>query len=97
MNGEVLSRWVSRLREGERNHGLFWAACRMSEAGIVEEAIVDVLGPAAMRIGLDADEIERTVRSAHRHTQSGQRASAAGIPSSAPLGSSMSSSVRSFR
>ncbi|SFS16566.1 Bifunctional DNA primase/polymerase, N-terminal [Microbacterium sp. cf046] len=68
VSSEALGRWVSRLREGERNHGLFWAACRLSEAGVVAEAIVDVLGPAAEQIGLDAQEIERTVTSACRHT-----------------------------
>lgn len=70
ISGEALSQWVARLNEGERNHGLFWAACRLSEAGIQPDAIVDVLGPPATRIGLDPQEIERTVRSACRHCAS---------------------------
>ncbi|WP_314507490.1 bifunctional DNA primase/polymerase [uncultured Microbacterium sp.] len=73
VSGEVLAVWMARLREGERNHGLFWAACRLSESGVIAEAIVEVLGPAAERIGLDAQEVERTVSSACRHTHSARR------------------------
>lgn len=67
-SADLLAHWIAKLREGERNHGLFWAACRLSEAGVHADAIVDVLGPAAARIGLDEREIERTVYSACRHT-----------------------------
>jgi hypothetical protein len=70
-SGDLLAHWLAKLREGERNHGLFWAACRLSEAGVHADAIVDVLGPAATRIGLDEREIERTVYSACRHTSGG--------------------------
>ncbi|MFF2485129.1 bifunctional DNA primase/polymerase [Microbacterium sp. NPDC058062] len=70
-SGDLLAHWIAKLREGERNHGLFWAACRLSEAGVQADAIVDVLGPAASRIGLDDREIQRTVLSACRHTSGG--------------------------
>jgi hypothetical protein len=70
-SGDLLAHWIAKLREGERNHGLFWAACRLSEAGVHADAIVDVLGPAAARIGLNEREIERTVYSACRHTSGG--------------------------
>lgn len=70
-SGDLLAHWVAKLREGERNHGLFWAACRLSEAGVHADAIVDVLGPAAARIGLDDREIERTVQSACRRASGG--------------------------
>lgn len=70
-SGELLASWVTKLREGERNHGLFWAACRLSEAGAHADAILDVLGPAAALTGLDEREIERTVYSACRHTTDG--------------------------
>ncbi|GAA4353308.1 hypothetical protein GCM10023087_22330 [Microbacterium rhizosphaerae] len=70
-SGELLAHWIGRLREGERNHGLFWAACRLSEVGVRADAIIDVLGPAAARIGLGEREIERTVYSACRHTSGG--------------------------
>lgn len=70
-SGDLLAHWIAKLREGERNHGLFWAACRLSESGVHADAIVDVLGPAAARIGLDEREIERTVYSACRHASGG--------------------------
>ena len=96
VSGELLSRWVSRLREGERNHGLFWAACRLSEAGVIEDAIVEVLGPAAARIGLDAHEIERTVSSACRHTHSGRSDTGMTAGSNAPPRRELSNSTRSL-
>ncbi|MFB7893684.1 bifunctional DNA primase/polymerase [Microbacterium sp. NPDC056044] len=96
VSGEVLSRWVSRLREGERNHGLFWAACRMSEAGVIADAIVEVLGPAASVIGLEPREIERTVYSACRHTHSSQAIAGVSTVGDAPPRSQLSTSMRSF-
>ncbi|WP_243073691.1 bifunctional DNA primase/polymerase [Microbacterium sp. SS28] len=96
MNGEVLSRWVSRLREGERNHGLFWAACRLSEAGVIADAIVEVLGPAAARIGLEANEIERTIYSACRHTHAGRATTGGTTVNGAPPGRQLSSATRSL-
>ena len=96
VSGEVLSRWVSRLREGERNHGLFWAACRLSEAGVVADAIVDVLGPAATHIGLDAREIERTVLSACRHTVAGRPNAAVRRTTSGLAEPQLSTSPRRF-
>ncbi|MEU1970786.1 bifunctional DNA primase/polymerase [Microbacterium sp. NPDC019599] len=96
VSAEVLSQWVGRLREGERNHGLFWAACRLSEAGVIADAIVEVLGPAASRIGLDAGEIERTVSSAYRHTHAGRPTSAMTAAGNAPLRRQLSPPTRSF-
>jgi hypothetical protein len=69
--GDVLAQWVSRLREGERNHGLFWAACRLTEAGVSADAVIEVLAPAAERNGLSPAEVQRTVHSAYRHTHAG--------------------------
>lgn len=96
VSGELLSRWVSRLREGERNHGLFWAACRLSEAGVSADAIVEVLGPAAAGIGLDANEIERTVFSACRHTHAGRSTTPTIAAGSTPLRRELSNSTRNF-
>jgi hypothetical protein len=96
ISGEVLSRWVSRLREGERNHGLFWAACRLSEAGVTADAIVEVLGPAAARIGLDANEIQRTIYSACRHTHGGRPNTDLRDVSGALPGRQLSSAARSL-
>jgi Bifunctional DNA primase/polymerase, N-terminal len=96
VSGEVLARWVSRLREGERNHGLFWAACRLSEAGVIAESIIDVLEPAASGIGLDANEIRRTVLSACRHIHSAHAARGSTAVSNAAPGRGLSSSSRRF-
>ena len=62
-----LAAWVARLHEGERNHGLFWASCRLVEAGFARDTIEQSLGPAAASAGLAADEITVTVHSAERH------------------------------
>lgn len=65
---EHLAAHVARLQEGERNHGLFWAACRMVEQGHPFETTADVLGDPARTIGLEDREIMTTIRSAYRRT-----------------------------
>lgn len=60
-----LSRWVSSLGEGERNRGLFWAACRLAEGGVpLTDALDAVLTAAKSDFG--PREIAATVRSAYR-------------------------------
>lgn len=59
-----LAAWVERLGEGNRNSGLFWAACRAVEGG--EPSDLDDLATAAARTGLDDREIARTIASARR-------------------------------
>lgn len=61
-----LAGWVAALREGERNRGLFWAACRLAEAGTSPASALDTLGPAAEHIGLPPREVFVTIRSAYR-------------------------------
>jgi hypothetical protein len=61
-----LAQWVSKLQEGERNSGLFWAACRLSEAGFAPAAVEAALSPAAQTAGLPAWEITATISSASR-------------------------------
>jgi hypothetical protein len=61
-----LTAWVSRLREGERNHGLYWAACRLVEAGYDTSTIASTLGPAAQHAGLPEREALTTIHSASR-------------------------------
>lgn len=61
-----LAAWVAARPQGARNHGLYWAACRMVEAGHHLEATLSVLGEAARTAGLPAPEIARTIRSAYR-------------------------------
>lgn len=67
-DAQVLAGWVARRGEGERNRGLFWAACRLAEAGNPPAATLDALGPAAEHAGLGSREIMATIRSAYRTT-----------------------------
>lgn len=62
-----LASQVARRPEGERNLGLFKAACRMAEHGHSPREALDALGPAANQSGLGEHEITRTVGSAYRH------------------------------
>ncbi|MHB1596832.1 MAG: bifunctional DNA primase/polymerase [Streptosporangiaceae bacterium] len=61
-----LAAWVARLTEGNRNDGLFWAACRAAEAG--DDAVLDGLADAARQAGLGGREITATIASARRTT-----------------------------
>lgn len=63
---EHLAAWVAALPEGNRNAGLFWAACRLAEAGLPEPNTLGVLESAASAAGLEPREIAKTIRSAHR-------------------------------
>lgn len=65
--GEPLIRYVSQLPEGNRNGGLFWAACRAIEQRLGED-VLDKLVQAAVFIGLTEVEARRTVSSARRRT-----------------------------
>lgn len=66
---EHLAGWVAALPEGNRNAGLFWAACRLAEAGLSEPDTHTILEPAATSAGLESREIAATIHSAHRTTQ----------------------------
>lgn len=70
LNTERLAAWVASLGEGERNRGLFWAACRLAEQGTDPATMLHVLGPAAKHAGLPASEITTTIRSAYRTNSS---------------------------
>lgn len=67
-DAKVLAGWVAGRGEGERNRGLFWAACRLAEAGTPPDATLEALGPAAEHVGLGSREIMATIRSAYRTT-----------------------------
>ena len=60
-----LAAWVAQLPEGNRNAGLFWAACRAAETG--RPGSLDALAEAAGTAGLPEDEIQRTITSAQRN------------------------------
>jgi hypothetical protein len=64
-----LAAWVERLQEGNRNDGLFWAACRALEAG----QTLNPLAEAALKTGLSVREIRRTLDSAERATRPFER------------------------
>lgn len=61
-----LAAWVAARGEGERNRGLFWAACRLAENNVPATDALDVLTAAAGHAGLGDREIATTVRSAYR-------------------------------
>lgn len=84
-----LAEWVSRLPEGNRNAGLFWAACRLTEAGLSLAETQAVLEPAGIAAALNAREITATIRSAHRTTQLTPNP-----PTSSPGAASASSGIR---
>jgi hypothetical protein len=59
-----LAAWVGQQHEGNRNDGLFWAACRAAEAG--DETVLAELAAAAQSTGLTDREIAATIKSARR-------------------------------
>lgn len=83
MDAERLAAWVAGRGEGERNRGLFWAACRLAENGVSPAAALDALGAAAQSAGLGDREITTTVRSAYRATQPASEAAPGGRAQSA--------------
>jgi len=62
-----LAAWVAGLPEGNRNAGLFWAACKAMEQGCTD---LRPLANAAMQAGLPDTEAWRTVSSAERRAVS---------------------------
>ena len=66
-----LAAWVERLEEGNRNSGLFWAACRAIEDG--HASTLGDLAEAAARTGLPDREIARTIASARQTAHRGER------------------------
>lgn len=81
--GDKLAAWVAERPVGSRNHGLFWAACRMVEDGHPFNATADLLGDAARSAGLSEQEAMTTIRSAYRITT---RLEAASIPRPTSVG-----------
>ncbi|WP_147109180.1 bifunctional DNA primase/polymerase [Nesterenkonia populi] len=79
-----LASWVAARGEGERNRGLFWAACRLAENNIPAGDAVEVLSAAASQAGLGQREISATIRSAYRTTHIGTAREPHGQQSLAP-------------
>ncbi len=65
----ALVAWVAALGEGNRNAGLYWAACRA--AG--EPEVLDQLAAAAVTAGLPETEARRTIASAARRAAQSDR------------------------
>ena len=61
-----LAAWLASRGEGNRNHALFWAACRYAEQHLPEDHAHQLLGTAARQAGLPEREIAATIRSAYR-------------------------------
>ncbi|OYO20892.1 DNA primase [Enemella dayhoffiae] len=83
VDSERLATWVAGRGEGERNRGLFWAACRLAENGVSPTEALDALGAAAQSAGLGDREVTTTVRSAYRATQPASGATSGGRSQSA--------------
>lgn len=66
MRPDKLAAWVASRPEGARNHGLFWATCRMVEDGHRYDVTLSLLGDAARTAGLTEREAVTTIRSAYR-------------------------------
>lgn len=76
VSAERLAAWVAGRPKGERNRGLFWAACRLAENNTSPTDAYAALAPAAEHAGLTAREVSATIRSAYRTTQPAPRSSA---------------------
>jgi hypothetical protein len=63
-----LAAWVAAQQEGNRNDGLFWAACRAAEVG---HSDLDDLVAAAVQAGLSEADARRTAASAVRRVAAG--------------------------
>lgn len=59
-----LAAFVAVQPEGNRNQGLFWAACRAAEEGTLDDGGAEALVAAAMSAGLTEAEARATVKSA---------------------------------
>lgn len=77
-----LADWVAARQEGERNQGLFWAACQLAGAGHSRDSVWSALADAAARAGLSQREIHTTITSAHRRTHPPMAAAAPSARSS---------------
>lgn len=82
-----LAAWVANRDKGERNRGLFWAACRLAENNVPATDALDVLSAAAEHAGLSQREVTTTVRSAYRTVRPQPRTRNSSVPgrASSPL------------
>lgn len=64
-----LVKWLEGEMQGNRNNGLFWAACTALEAG--DEAVIAELADVALSAGLGEAEVSRTISSAYKKVGNG--------------------------
>jgi len=64
-----LVRWLQGELQGNRNSGLFWAACVVLEAG--DELVITDLAAVALSAGLGEAEVSRTIGSAYKKVGNG--------------------------
>jgi hypothetical protein len=64
-DGRALVEFVARQPEGNRNRGLFWAACAAAEDGVLDEIAEDLVA-AAVAAGHPEASARRTVASARK-------------------------------
>ena len=57
---------IGRATAGERNHALYWAACRFAETTLAPDDATALLLDAASKIGLPLPEARGTIKSAFR-------------------------------
>lgn len=80
-----LAGWVARRPKGERNHGLFWAACKMAEHDIAGTEALDALTGAGINAGLSEREVLTTMRSAYRTVHGASMSASADSPTTEPF------------
>ena len=61
---EGLIKFVGGLQSGNRNNGLYWAACTLAESGHATGSAIDGLRAAAINTGMDQREALATLNSA---------------------------------
>lgn len=94
VDAERLAAWVSRRVEGERNRGLFWAACRLAETGLPLGSATEALAAAAGDAGLNDREISTTIQSAYRTVTASARRSLPATTARSPVSSFSDEKVR---
>jgi hypothetical protein len=62
--------FVANATDGNRNNSLYWAACRLSEAGSLTPSAEAALLDAAIAAGMERQKALATIQSAARRGQS---------------------------
>jgi len=68
-----LAQWVARQEPGNRSQGLYWAACRAAEKGLLDPCGAEVLVDAALQAGIVGGEREARQKIDYARTAPGLR------------------------